>query len=467
MRAMSQLARLARRYGASESGNFAILTAILLMVLLFALGMAYDLTMAQSRKDQINGMADVAALGAVTPTMMTNSAANSQTAAANLFSSQIATVTGVVYQPGNLSAVANDSVNGTTVTRTVTVNYTAASQNVFAGVLGMPTFPIAGSSSASASVAPNIDFFLLLDTSPSMEIGATDADIAKLQAATVAQQSNATPAGCAFGCHETNPTASDVKGNPNGEDNYTLARNLGVTMRIDRVKTATSTLMGDAETIVKANIAKYRAALYTIDYTFNKLYLFPNDIPQYTESSGESLTDLSAAGTASQNIAPLEVYSNNNVTNGNNNNDEDTGLDGGVSSINALMPAPGNGTNTKNDTPQEVLFIVTDGLNDTDSNGTRVYTPIDSSGQNLCSTIKARGIRIAVLYTTYVPLDNGAIGGPTWYDKHVESVQPNIAAAAQACASPGLYFEVNTSGDIPTAMTALFQKVVATAHLTH
>jgi hypothetical protein len=36
----------------------------------------------------------------------------------------------------------------------------------------------------------------------------------------------------------------------------------------------------------------------------------------------------------------------------------------------------------------------------------------------------------------------------------------------QACASPGLYFEVQSGGDISSAMTALFQQAVATARLT-
>jgi len=37
--------------------------------------------------------------------------------------------------------------------------------------------------------------------------------------------------------------------------------------------------------------------------------------------------------------------------------------------------------------------------------------------------------------------------------------------SVQSCASPGLYFEVNTGGDISVAMNALFQKAVATAYL--
>src|SRR5580692_3293780 len=81
----------------NKSGNIAIITALMMIPLTFALGMAYDYTMAQARQDQINGMADVATLAGVTPTQMANQYASiSKPYSANLFLSQIATVNGVV-----------------------------------------------------------------------------------------------------------------------------------------------------------------------------------------------------------------------------------------------------------------------------------------------------------------------------------------------------------------------------------
>ena len=66
---------------------------------------------------------------------------------------------------------------GNTLVRNVTVSYTAQNENIFAGVLGAPTFQLAGSSTASASVAANINFYLLLDNSPSMALPATQAGV--------------------------------------------------------------------------------------------------------------------------------------------------------------------------------------------------------------------------------------------------------------------------------------------------
>jgi hypothetical protein len=420
----------------------------------FALGMAYDTTMAQSRKDQINGMADVAALGAVTPAMMTGTWSASQAQALSLFEGQIATVKGVTYNVSNISVTGSDNTAVTPIVRTITVSYTAASTNVFATLLGMPSFPISGASTATSSISPNINFYLLLDTSPSMMI-VTTSSIATMQANTTAQQPNSTPAGCAFACHETNPTSGDTTGNPHGEDNYTLARNLGLTLRTDLVTSATENLMTTAYNTAQQNNATYQAAIYTIDVNFNKVM----GLTSLNSSASVTTASNTAAG-----ITPLEVCNNNYVTCSNNNDDEDTNLDSGLSSINSTMPNPGTGASSS--TPQEVLFIVTDGLNDNSVHGSRSYTPIDSSGAGLCTAIKNRNIRIAVLYTYYAPLDNGGTSGSTWYDQYVAAVQPNIASAAESCASPGLFYEVQDDADINTALTNLFQRAVATARLT-
>jgi hypothetical protein len=67
----------------------------------------------------------------------------------------------------------------------------------------------------------------------------------------------------------------------------------------------------------------------------------------------------------------------------------------------------------------------------------------------------------AVLYTTYLPLTTNS-----WYNSWIAPFQSEIATNMQACASPGLYFEVSPTQGIADAMTALFKKAVATARIT-
>ena len=76
-----------------------------------------------------------------------------------------------------------------------------------------------------------------------------------------------------------------------------------------------------------------------------------------------------------------------------------------MTNINTVLPTPGNGTNAAGDTPQEVLFFVTDGMED--EGKPRVMSVMNPAW---CTTIKNRGIRIAVLYTTYLPLPTDS-----WY----------------------------------------------------
>jgi len=408
--------------------------ALLLVPVTFAVGMGIDYASAARKKSQLNAAADAAALAAVTPAMMAQSDANAIAAAKNMFNAQVANIPGLNFNPTNLTVTVTDSG----LSRTVVVTYGASSKNAFAGIIGRTTMALSGSSTAASSVPPNIDFYLLLDSSPSMAIAATTAGINTMVSNTSSQ------GGCAFACHETNPSADNL-GNPGGEDNYALARNLGVTLRIDLLTQAAQNLMTTAQNAAASNNASYRMAIYTFDVNFNTI---------------QTLTsNLSTAQTQAGNIQMLEVYDNNCLTKSNCNSDTDTNYDNAMTNINSVMPNPGSGTNAVGDSPQEVLFFVTDGVEDESVSGSRVQS-LMSNGW--CTTIKNRGIRIAVLYTTYLPLPTNS-----WYNTYIAPFQPNIASNMQNCASPGLFFQVSTDGDISAALAALFQQAVATARLTH
>ena len=80
-----------------------------------------------------------------------------------------------------------------------------------------------------------------------------------------------------------------------------------------------------------------------------------------------------------------------------------------------------------------------------------------------------RGIKIAVLYTTYLALPTN-----NWYNSWIApfnvgpygpSPNSQIATSMQNCASPGFYFEVSPTQGISDAMNTLFQKAVADARI--
>jgi Putative Flp pilus-assembly TadE/G-like len=403
-----------RRLLHDQSASVAATFALSVIPAMYLVGVGVDYARSAQRQQQLNALADAAALAAVTPSMMAQGDAQAIAAAQNMFNTQASTIPGIAYDPANLSVTVTDAG----LSRTVAVSYTAASQNMFAGILGQPTIPISGMSQSTTMVPPNIDFYLLLDNSPSMAVAATTAGINTMVANT--------PDKCAFACHESDTSPNDY---------YGLARRLGVTLRIDNLATATQNLMTTAQTTETSTSATYRMAIYTFNYGFNTI---------------ASLTsNLNYAKTLAGNIGIYEVPAQNW------NNDEITNYDNAMSSINSVLPNPGSGTGT--DKPQEVLFFVTDGVEDENVNGARQQSLMDPGW---CTIIKNRGIRIAVLYTTYLPLPTNS-----WYTTYIAPFQPEIGPTLQSCASPGLYFEVNTNQDISSALTTLFDTAVQTAYL--
>ncbi len=79
-----------------------------------------------------------------------------------------------------------------------------------------------------------------------------------------------------------------------------------------------------------------------------------------------------------------------------------------------------------------------------------------------CQALKARGVRVAVLHTSYLPLPTNS-----WYRTWIQPFERQVGPQLRDCASPGLYFEVTPSQGIPEAMTALFQRAVNQARLTN
>lgn len=496
------------RFGRDRTANVAAIFAVAMLPTVFLLGMALNYTHAQHMKVDLDAATDAAAVAAVTSSMMQQSPQVAQTTAQNVFNVTANTLvnnsslaaqptftvavncsnpnatTGYCTYPAcpGTNAVYSDPVNSSNqVVRNVQICYSAAATNSFPGVLQRASWSFTGQSAARNQSAPNINFYLLLDDSPSMAIGATSSDINTLIANTQKQVDSTGSKGCGFACHETNPAADNL-GNPGGIDNYQLARNLNLTLRIDRVSQAVQALMNTAYQISTINRNSYGIAIYTFDYQLNSSspIFAPSGKPgvvqtPLTPSSTTSYT-VATIQNAANNIAVLPVYKNNYLTSSNNNKDADTSIAGALYSLNNIMPKPGNGTNVAGDTPQEVIFLVTDGVEDVNIStdpytsscgktltGKRCQQPLDPA---ICTAIKNKNIRIAVLYTEY---DDSALNNTNaWYDTWIHpfnGTYSQIETNLQSCASSGLYQKVATNDDITSALQALFLKVASDPRL--
>jgi Flp pilus assembly protein TadG len=501
------------RFVGDRKANVAVIFALVMVPAIFLLGMALDYTHTQHMKVNLDSASDAAAVAAVTSAMMQQSPQTAQTAAKNVFNitaNTLVTNNNLVGKPTLTVAVNCSNPNATTgyctyapcpgvdsvftdpvnsnnqVVRNVQVCYNAAATNAFPGVLNQTSWPFTGQSATRNQGAPNINFYLLLDDSPSMAIGATSSDINTLIANTQKQVDSTGYKGCGFACHETNPAADNL-GNPGGIDNYQLARNLGITLRIDRVTQAVQSLMNTAYQISNINRNTYGVAIYTFDYQLNSSspIFAPSGKPgvvrtPVTPASTTSYT-VATIQSAASNITVLPVYKNNYLTSSNNNSDADTSIAGALYGLNKIMPTPGNGTNVANDTPQEVIFLVTDGVEDVNIStdpytssctktlsGKRCQAPLNPA---ICTTIKNNKIRIAVLYTEYddAALSNTTVYHNGWYDKWIHPFNGStneVETNLQSCASPGLYTKVSTNDDITSALQSLFLKVASDPRLT-
>ena len=472
--------------------------ALVAPLLVFAGGAAVDYGRAAQIHTKLNAAADAAALATLTPSMLQQSSTVAQAAAVSMFNGLTAGMPGVTANATQVTV--SVTVGATALTRNVSVSYSSSVDTIFAQVLHTPTLPVSGVSQASAQAPPNIDFYVLLDNSPSMALPATQTGITQMQNLTTKQ----TTGGCAFACHQedtsstsgqtdtiynpctdgTSPTVTansytsaycDVTKHGVQLDNYALARKNSITLRLDELNSGISTLLqtasATAQSTVFATPPQYRFSIYAMDSLWSI---------GLTQSMALTSNYTSGWTAASANFGVMEAYSNNKdcanaactsstTTPG---GDVGTNYDDSLGKLStaSYIPNPGNGTNQSGDTPQEVLFIVTDGVEDEQS-GSRLEQAINdlggapygnSSGTNWCTTIKNRGIKIAILYTDYL-----AIPANSWYVSHIQPILSDVGPALQACASPGLFYDAGLdSSNLGQDLAALFAAVTQSGHLT-
>jgi Flp pilus assembly protein TadG len=418
----------------NRRGQVAITFAIATIPIVGAVGAAVDYSFANRTHATLNAYADMAALSVVSKAALSEDATTAQQNAVKFFNAQANSL-----KRGSVSTV-SATVTDTGTGRTAMVSYTASVPTTILGVTGIHTINVNGSAQAASALPTYIDFYLLLDNTPSMGIGATPADVTTMV--------NHTPDQCGFACHTTADPSNNY---------YAIAKQYGVTMRIDVVRLAAQQLTTTANSIeTVAN--QFRMAIYDFGADASNTGL--NKVHPLSSSMSAAATD---AGNIDLMTIPYQNY----------NSDMQTDFDGVLDDMNKEIPTPGDGS--KSSKAEAMLFFVTDGVADAyypttcsqPTSGGRCQEPINVAK---CTTMKNRGIKIAVLYTTYEPLPTN-----DWYNTWIApfnagpwgpSPNSKIAANLQSCASPGLYFEVSPTDGISAAMTALFQKAVAEAHLT-
>jgi Flp pilus assembly protein TadG len=228
------LTGLARRFRSDKRGNIAITFTLALLPILSAIGAVTDYSMASRMRAKMQSAADAAAVASISKNSAGYIAASTMTGngsitagltdAQNIFNGNLNTTTGY----------SNLSLTGTSVTKTgivlnSVVTFSATVPAVFMKVLGYQTLPVTGTSKATASLPPYLDFYLMLDVSGSMGLPSTNAEQTRLSAINP-DDFSVYPGGCTFACHfQSSGSCSDPSlhqtTNPSGNVNQAYPTN--------------------------------------------------------------------------------------------------------------------------------------------------------------------------------------------------------------------------------------------------
>jgi hypothetical protein len=426
------------RFLKNTSGNFGIFAALMIVPVFGAAGLVLDYSNALSLKTEFQGAADAAALAAISESSVGVKQAYAMAGdgeiplgsaeAIAFFKGQVESNTGYTLDEVTAKVVKKDGRLFSIV------DYTATVPTSLSRILGQQSITVSGQAIVEYQTEIYRDFFLLLDNTPSMGVGATPADVDKMVANTSDK--------CAFACHIVN------KGKEDKNSYYNLAKKLGVTTRINVVAEATASLMDTAKGSRKSD-NQYRMAVYTFGEKAEDTKLLEVVKPT---------TNLAQAKTKAAKIElmsiPYQGY----------DNDQQTDFDRALTQIGDKIGTAGSGMTA--DDPEKIVFFVSDGVGDSykpvgctkKTTKGRCQEPIDIKH---CKSLKDKGYKIAILYTTYLPLPTN-----NWYNSWIKPFQDEIPERMKACASPDLFFEVSPSEGISEAMTKLFNKIVNTPRLT-
>ncbi len=497
---MKSIVNLFERIKREKRGNVFMMTGFAIIPLVAATGMGVDYARAARIDTKLSAAADAAALAAVSEPMMLKTKDEAQAYAKLIFNQQAAMIPDLVYDPSSLNVTVTETGAGTIDSRSVSISFAGQSRNYFGSILGLSTLQVGGGAGSKAARAPNIDFYLLMDTSPSMALPSTSAGLTKMKDLT----------GCAFACHLTQPHDENIyiKDNStfniyktmssynsttgrttiNADGNYVdssgdvhnldgtfvdsvwLARNTKdpangalkpITLRIDEERRAVQSLMAYAKAQATLRGASYRGALFSFNLGSNFKKMFP------TTASPVVTSDLDSIAAQAPNLDVMMMYKNGYVTSSFWNDDMETDFYTALDKMKdtTRVPTPGNGTNVPGDKPKGIVFIVTDGMSDESLGGSRTHRELQATHLAQCKAIKDRGLKIAILYTKYL---KESIAGDSWSQDNVKPyIDPvdMVEDALTKCASTGLRYTVTTDGDIADSLQKLFSEAAKSSRL--
>ncbi|MES2906856.1 MAG: TadE/TadG family type IV pilus assembly protein [Pseudomonadota bacterium] len=382
----------------NTKGNVAIIFAIVLVLIIGVSGAAVDYSNLNKSRADAQNMADAAALAGSKA-----KAADEDVEKAVLDSIAANRTSGLYFK--------SEEVKITQTAHAVKVDYYNVMPTTLMNVVGIHEMQLSVTSTVSASQEKYVDFYLLLDVSGSMGIGATAADRAIL----------ASTQNCVFACHTTGGGSS------------------GATLRIDALKTATKNLINTVSEN-QTGMNHFRFGIYPFVREMVPLFNLSSDLNSARNAVDSLSTDA---------MTPYPYGSGGTM------------LETALQQMNSAVYSTGDGSSPSE--AMSVVIFVTDGLTDDQTFNGSWSSPnpnnrIHALNSAACSPIKSRNILMMVLNVEYQYMD---LSMPGVIEDGTQLIQTNaalpfVAPALQACASQGLYFRADVPSEINHAMQSMF-----------
>lgn len=402
---MRRLFSLARDFFRDRRGAMGVMTLIAAPTFVAITGAAIDYGRAGAASNDLQHAVDSAALALANAQVLEKMRPDSD---------------GGLFVRSNIRKGANIDVQTVAVTQReggyAEVIAYATHKPIFMAMAGISSWDITARAVAQFDDPEDIDIFVLMDNSPSMLIGATQADMAGIEKINKKMGEG----NCAFACHYKN------------RDSYTKAHKAGWATRLDAAKLA----MKDALKIAKDASDASDSDIWFKIKTFTAGY--------HNEKYGKVKSVIQSG--AIDKIAPIK-QPNKHIY---EQSDQQM----------ALASASSDIAKQRKSHPDRRPFMIfiTDGVIDANYKK-RVIEPVDP---DWCDAIKAQGVRVGVIYTTYFELPKNGF----WRSK-VKPFNHKIGPNLEACASPGWFFEAQYGADISRAFQNLMQFALPKPRLTN
>jgi Flp pilus assembly protein TadG len=402
----------AARFRRDTTGNIAMSFAIAMLLILGCVGAAIDYSIMNKQRSKIQAALDEAILAGAIAGKQTLDGGSGQTAA--IAAANAATAKFFSGNTQGITASLTTSFTMSGLNLSGTGSASATIPTTFLSAVGHPSLAFTVASQAASAAQPYLNVYLLVDISASMLLPSTTAGIAQM----INGQG-----GCALACHTTT----------DGTDSYGWALSQGIQLRYQVVNQGVQNLLDYLTS--KATLGSHvKVQLWSFDSSLTQL-------SSMTSSYSTISNNFPAPGLATDDAAAATPFD---------------------SLIGNFVSAVGNaGDGSSSSTPQKMVIIATDGVNDP----TRAWTSdvslrpqVKVFDTTFCTTFQNSGVTVAIINTPYYPMtwdwgynltlgQPGSLGGATRVD--------DIPIALSACA--GKYFTSASSvSAIQSAFTNLF-----------